>query len=227
MDIVCVVLFAGNNDRKGESHVVRQGFPVALRDGLLNFAQKDVFGAIRRDDKHVFSVFFNAARNEHPFRAHIILPVKAIDRHSVPGLVATLAEDEGGGGHVVDRAVGEVDAVGLEEDGAALAAFIDVRAQDVNGRALACLNAEDTAAVKPHLLDPDLIAVLEAQHAAGADARFFCMSRCEAGEGEIVAVCKVYHIGKARDGGEGRGPGGGVLRMNGKNGIKTQKIVIR
>ena len=40
------------------------------------------------------------------------------------------------------------------------------------------------------------------------------MARREAEEGEIAAVLEAQHIGKARNGGEGGGPGGGVLRLD-------------
>ena len=69
----------------------------------------------------------------------------------------------------------------------ALGAFINLGSAGSKGAAVAALHTEHSAAVQAAVFYPDIIAVLEEKHPAGAGTGFFGVACGKAGEADIAA----------------------------------------
>ena len=83
--------------------------------------------------------------------------------------------------------IAEMNAFGHIHVNSTLRAIIDLGSAGREGTAVAALHTEHSAAVQAAVFYPDIIAVLEEKHPAGAGTGFFGMTCGKAGEADIAA----------------------------------------
>ena len=113
-------------------------------------------------------------------------------------------------------AVREVDAACHRQVCCAVTALIDLSINYVDLRAHISINSRDAAAVKAHIFNRHILAVIEIDNSAGAGTHILGMACRETCNGHVIAVPENKHVCITREGFKCRCSRIGILGLDGK-----------